>query len=292
MKPEYSELSSRDDEDTSSELSREGPRRRTRPGCWKFMLHPLVPWTLCLIFAALSLFLAMVLDRNSRTDALGTFAKGYATDFITARKLIRVAQTPFTGGPAFDDDGNMFVPHPSPKRFVGDPAVYPEIDYNWDNLTWGRYVLITKDEAVATWGEDNIAQYWDKQRGGYVTGFDMFHTLHCLNNLRKALNPAYYGTVAEIGHGTSPKSQHNASSGRRRRSGEEGGFVHQDHCIEQIRQYIMCTGDMTPIPTKYYPGLGRNYVDSDVPHTCRNFEMLHDWMVDRYDGPGAVKPVL
>lgn len=51
----------------------------------------------------------------------------------------------------------------------------------------------------------------------------------------------------------------------------------------------MCAGDVTPIPTKYYPALGRNYVDSDVNHTCRNYEALHSWLVDRYDGPGAVK---
>jgi hypothetical protein len=64
-----------------------------------------------------------------------------------------------------------------------------------------------------------------------------------------------------------------------------------DHCIDQIRQYIVCSGDRTAIGTKYYAGLGRNYVDSDVAHTCRNFEKLLDWMVDRYNGPGAVFPV-
>ncbi|KAK4443389.1 hypothetical protein QBC34DRAFT_311174 [Podospora aff. communis PSN243] len=229
----------------------------------------------------------MLLDQQSlrsEDGSLGTFASGYATDFITARKQIHVTQTRFTGGPAFDDKGKIYVPNPSPKMFVGDPIAHPEIDRNWDNLTWGRYVLVTKEEAIATWGEENAWQYWDKQRGGYVTGFDMFHTLHCLNNLRKALNPSYYGTVEEISHGVH-KSHHEG------RSENHSAPVHQDHCIDQIRQYIMCSGDMTPIPTKFYPGLGRNYVESDVPHTCRNFDALHDWMVDRYEGPGAVKPV-
>lgn len=229
----------------------------------------------------------MMIDTPSlrpRAQGLGTFAEGYATDFITARKHIQVSQLRFTGGPAFDEHGRIYVPNPSPKIFVGDPAQYPEIDYNWDNLTYGRYVLVTQDEAISTWGEDNISQYWDKQRGGYVTGFDMFHTLHCLNNLRKALNPSYYGTVEEISHGV-----HKSHGHKPRGNGHPP--VHQDHCIEQIRQYIMCSGDMTPIPTKYYPGLGRNYVKSDVPHTCRNFDALHNWMVGRYDGLGAVKPV-
>ena len=52
----------------------------------------------------------------------------------------------------------------------------------------------------------------------------------------------------------------------------------------------MCAGDMTPIPTKYYKSIDRNYVDSDYPHTCRNFEKLQEWMVDRYDGKSAIQP--
>jgi hypothetical protein len=90
------------------------------------------------------------------------------------------------------------------------------------------------------------------------------------NNIRKTFWPDFYPPA----HNTT-----NPANAAR----------HMDHCIDQVRQYIMCSGDMTAIGTKYYPGLGRNYVDSDVPHTCRNFERLRDWMVDRYDGPGAVK---
>ncbi|KAF3762727.1 hypothetical protein M406DRAFT_263533 [Cryphonectria parasitica EP155] len=100
----------------------------------------------------------------------------------------------------------------------------------------------------------------------------MFHTLHCLNQLRQALMPEHYEA-----HGHKARADNAA--------------LHQNHCIEQMRQYIMCSGDMTPIPTKYYSGLGRNYVDSDVPHTCRNFAALHDWVVARYDGAEAIQPI-
>src|SRR5688572_25884047 len=56
---------------------------------------------------------------------------------VTARQKIKVAQTRFTGGPAFDEKGKIYVTNPSPKMFVGDPIAHPEIDHNWDNLTWG-----------------------------------------------------------------------------------------------------------------------------------------------------------
>ena len=56
--------------------------------------------------------------------------------------------------------------------------------------------------------------------------------------------------------------------------------VHEEHCVDQIRQYIMCHGDLTPIPTRYYASVGDNYVMSDVTHTCRNFKRIREW-VDR-----------
>lgn len=102
----------------------------------------------------------------------------------------------------------------------------------------------------------------------------MFHTLHCLNNLRKSFHPSYYPN-----------------------KGYDTHKVHMNHCLDQLRQYVMCAGDMTPIPTKYYPGKGRNYVLSDVPHTCRNFEALREWQTGRFVGgaeevlpDGAVEP--
>lgn len=78
----------------------------------------------------------------------------------------------------------MYIPNPDPVQYVGEPS--PLIDQNWDTLTWGklfkesipegfilivsgRYILVTEDEAHAAWGED-IDEFWDDQRGGYVAG--------------------------------------------------------------------------------------------------------------------------
>jgi hypothetical protein len=63
-----------------------------------------------------------------------------------------------------------------------------------------------------------------------------------------------------------------------------------DHCIDHLRQMIMCNADMTPIPSRYFPGIKQNYIDSDQPHTCRNFEKLRDWVTERYNGSLAVSP--
>lgn len=62
------------------------------------------------------------------------------------------------------------------------------------------------------------------------------------------------------------------------------------HCIDQIRQYIMCSGDITPLPTRYYKALDSNYVDSDVPHTCRDFDSIRQWISKRipYDSDSVL----
>lgn len=49
----------------------------------RLILRPLVPWILTALFASLSLFLAILIDRDS-SGGLGSFAGGYATDFGTS----------------------------------------------------------------------------------------------------------------------------------------------------------------------------------------------------------------
>lgn len=47
----------------------------------------------------------------------------------------------------------------------------------------------------------------------------------------------------------------------------------------------MCAGDISPIPVKYHPNSAvgeKSYVYSDVPHTCRNFDKIQKWMLDRF----------
>jgi protein associated with RNAse G/E len=59
-----------------------------------------------------------------------------------AKEFIQVSQQRFTGGAAFDENGNMFIANPGSPFFIGDTALHPEIDYNWDNLTWGKSKLL------------------------------------------------------------------------------------------------------------------------------------------------------
>lgn len=114
----------------------------------------------------------------------------------------------------------------------------------------------------------------------------MFHTLHCLNQVRQMLWPEYY-PPANV-----PYANFIIEHKRRSRSevSSSGDLVDRipEHCIDQIRQYIMCTGDLTPIPVIEYDFLGGfGYVNSDVPHTCRNFDAIRAWTNERWARMGV-----
>lgn len=63
-----------------------------------------------------------------------------------------------------------------------------------------------------------------------------------------------------------------------------------DHCLDAIRQYVMCAGSTTLIPTQFYEGAKRNYIDSDQMHTCRSFEYLREFAYSRAPGGTAYVP--
>lgn len=142
------------------------PARKLR--AQSLLLAPSTAWVITGFLSFVSLLLAVLLERSyQETARLGTFAGGYATEFgellfavisvVTAfsrligpsREYMKVTQRRFTGSPAFNDKGQVFVPNPGDMKFVGDPAVYPEIDYNWDNLTWGLLISAFPKRAHA-----------------------------------------------------------------------------------------------------------------------------------------------
>ncbi len=119
---------------------------------WAFL-----PWTLNVLLICTSVFLLYkvnVLERDS-------LEHGYSTDFGIAlfhskiKLIVRVALclltyccakgpvkhaierqvVTFTGGPAYDENGIMFVPNPGDVDYIGDPS--DEVDDAWENLITG-----------------------------------------------------------------------------------------------------------------------------------------------------------
>jgi hypothetical protein len=54
-----------------------------------------------------------------------------------------------------------------------------------------------------------------------------------------------------------------------------------EHCIDNIRQVIMCYGDTSTIPWVWSERHDRPAPDAHTTHVCRNFESLQNWAIQR-----------
>ncbi|KAJ7830338.1 hypothetical protein B0H14DRAFT_2807725 [Mycena olivaceomarginata] len=167
---------------------------------------------------------------------------------VPAKAHIRMHNVKYRGTPQFGADGEEYVDYlPGEVRYVGPPS--DDIDEAWNQLTTRRFFLLSDEEALAQWGE-GYKRYWNANWGGYAASLDLFHTLHCLDHIRKSLYPDHY------------------------HQGKLHGDIHNGHCIDHIRQQIMCQADLTPLPTTF---------DSDRTHTCRDFSQIREFVHMRYN---------
>ncbi|OCL05572.1 hypothetical protein AOQ84DRAFT_273195, partial [Glonium stellatum] len=82
---------------------------------------------------------------------------------------------------------------------------------------------------------------------------EVFHSLHCLNMIRKEIYRDYYADLISM---------------------RPFWKIHIEHCLEALRQNIMCTSDLTPLGLEWVNGIMPVF---EQPHTCRDFERLRAW---------------
>ncbi|KAI1173204.1 hypothetical protein F4777DRAFT_461838 [Nemania sp. FL0916] len=160
----------------------------------------------------------------------------------------RQHEVKFSGALTWNASGVLVNEHlPGETIWVGDPS--PEIDALWDGFEDIWNVLLDGPEADLV--RDKTLMY----NGYWITGLDVFHQLHCLDTLRRALYPTSYPRLA------SPRTH----------------LLHQEHCVDYLRQAITCRADATPVPQKWLPGAGRFGPDFATVHTCGSIGELEAW---------------
>ena len=50
-----------------------------------------------------------------------------------------------------------------------------------------------------------------------------------------------------------------------------------DHCLDYLRQVIMCHGDLTPIIFEWNTRIDGYVAHHNTLHTCRSFDAIFDW---------------
>ena len=54
--------------------------------------------------------------------------------------------------------------------------------------------------------------------------------------------------------------------------------IQTDHCINHVRQSVLCHLDLTPFSNHLQPQVKTVVSDFHVMHTCRDMKTLHQWM--------------
>lgn len=62
---------------------------------------------------------------------------------------------------------------------------------------------------------------------------------------------------------------------------DDFNMVHMDHCVDGLRQSLMCSVDITPISYAWYPSRQETLPTTGVAHTCRDYDVVADWARQR-----------
>ncbi|KAF9803517.1 hypothetical protein IEO21_09655 [Rhodonia placenta] len=148
-----------------------------------------------------------------------------------------------------------------PSVFRGEPN--PELDAAWDRIAMDPRPFRVTSEILEKIGQPerpSSVRFSDEDGGGFMATIEVSHQVHCLNMLRKHTYFDYY-----------------ESSDISVADGPEVYRMHLDHCIEMLRQLILCTADVGVITYDWVQGYSRPYPNFNTLHTCRNADRILEW---------------
>jgi len=128
----------------------------------------------------------------------------------------------------------------------------------------------------------------------YVVSLGVFHQLHCVNHLRKALYPDEYPGLwtyhanGSVDHSTILSLHWGMVvhlSGDILKDQQPMKLTSPptfaDHCIDILRQTLMCHADITPMPYYYRASDDNIYSVLASTQTCRKFDEIKHWAIER-----------
>ncbi|KAH8104501.1 hypothetical protein BXZ70DRAFT_590700 [Cristinia sonorae] len=142
--------------------------------------------------------------------------------------------------------------------YQGDPS--PEVDQAWLDL-YNSFGLskIPKSQARLL-PNKTLAIPGDEDN--YAVGLSVFHQLHCLNLLRQGLRADHYADpVTGAISGILP----------------EDWDDHASHCLDNLRQSVMCASDISLVVWQWVEEANRASISMNTIHSCRNFDKIVDW---------------
>lgn len=155
---------------------------------------------------------------------------------------------------------------------------------------------MTLDQLLRTGEKPSpaMAIYPEEYGGGYMATIEAIHMLHCTvscnaGKLDLCLLPSRTCFVEPVGatitkplimpSTTLPRHTALISVGILIPSYRKSSLCFaSDHCIEILRQDIMCRSDATMLTYDWEEGLQNPVPDFNVFHQCKNFKKILDWV--------------
>ncbi|KAJ5202485.1 hypothetical protein N7449_004564 [Penicillium cf. viridicatum] len=119
-----------------------------------------------------------------------------------------------------------------------------------------------------------------------MSGVEVFYQLHCLSNANENQDLARKYTYREYYDLSENRPEEFTDS-------EPTLRKHVDHCIDMLRQYLMCVGDVGIVTMNWVEKFGI-YPDFSTQHKCRKFNKIVEW-ADEHAAPslpynGGIRP--
>ncbi|KAI0893054.1 hypothetical protein F4806DRAFT_220695 [Annulohypoxylon nitens] len=141
--------------------------------------------------------------------------------------------------------------------YQGPPS--PEVDQAWKELLQYSNIRVTGEDlrkinktSIPMPGEED--SYWVE--------LSVVHELHCIKRLRQYWFSDYYFP--------------NITEEDRRLN-----WLHNDHCLEILRQSVMCHADVSMITMTWEPTSVFPAADFQNVHECTNWDILYEWQKER-----------
>ncbi|KAG4443326.1 hypothetical protein IFR05_001195 [Cadophora sp. M221] len=178
-------------------------------------------------------------------------------------------------------DPSLFPEPGNPEHiYRGRPS--PEVDAAWERISHIGMHALTKQEVTdigknATECAKTMPD-WGYGPDTYMSEIDVFHQLHCLDALRRTnvLNYDYYwGSI----YNYEPPVMFES---------------HVDHCIDILRQNIMCNSDLDMLTYNWRHTQHNPFPDVGPKKFCRDFDALMRWQeeVELKDEPAKWEKIV
>ncbi|PKX97279.1 oxidase ustYa family protein, partial [Aspergillus novofumigatus IBT 16806] len=141
-------------------------------------------------------------------------------------------------------------------KYMGPPD--EENNKHWEDLYQAGISMIPIDKAAKL----PVKTYPIPERPGYyVIGIDVFHQLHCLVGFN-------FERILYM-----DRNEDKDKDGLQ-------NMDHLDHCIDSIRQSLMCSSDISTIVWVWDSASHKARPHANVTHTCRDFEAIRQWSLE------------